>query len=340
MGLVREPSGRINNLDSEVREDVELAAEVHARASGVPLMPPEGSDAATVLPAAPTVPLATFLALMEAALHMRRGPRAYLVPSPSGKYNPEPSFRPAINARSRELAARLRPTEVEAYELLYASADAARSKLDAARRANEDAELKDCTFMPVAYAGGQAVEGRALKQAARQAAAAPRSGSTTPQSTPVKQQQMLHRTPQAQQPQQWAAAAVEEDGGDEESDAQFLALEREVREALAGASLTASQLEGGEVAGMSVDPANLRATEEMLLDLLSAGGADGSEGGEEFNLEEMEARVKGLLAGGSGGGAAASSLEALAGELSRWDHHADPTMQTMISSAKMQSVGR
>ena len=116
-----------------------------------------------------------------------------------------------------------------------------------------------------------------------------------------------------------------------------------MREALAGASLTASQLEGSaggvNLPAMTaalraqlgdVDPADLRATEEMLLDLL--GGAAGMEG-EDETPEEMESRVSALLAAGEG--RAVSSLEDLASELSHWDHQADPTMQTV---GKMQAA--
>ena len=320
---------------------MELAAELHAKHSGVPLLPEggglppaDGSDDASLaaafdaLPLAPTVALDAFISLMEGALQMRRGPRAYLVPSPSAKYNPEPTFRPAINQRSRELAARLRPADVETYEILYAAADVARAKLEAARRANEEAELKDCTFAPVMIVpsngvGPGAVEGRALKQAARPPAPTPRSGSTTPR-TPggaagkVQEQQ---RQRQVQHQQQYRRAQEDEyDDDDEEGDEQFLALEREVREALAaGSSL---QLGGGsgsitlpEVTaalraqmggtGGAVDPLDLRATEEMLLNLL--GGEDQEEGEEEVQQEERP-RFHGSKGGVSG-------LEELASEL-------------------------
>jgi hypothetical protein len=113
-----------------------------------------------------------------------------------------------------------------------------------------------------------------------------------------------------------------EEEEDEEVDQEFLALEQEVREALQGASLTASQLEGiarsghadkatlpevtaalrAQLQSGGVDPEDLRATEEMLLDLLGGSAA--------------------AALGPSGDGA--SKMEQLAGELSQWDHRTDP----------------
>lgn len=327
VALVRQPTGHVENLDNEVREDVEIAAEVHAKASGVPLFPEgatsaeESAEALAALPPAPVVTLDGFVSLMEAAIQLRRGPRAYLVPSPSAKCNPEPTFRPEINPRSRELAARLRPAEVEAYEILYQQADASRAKLEEARRAQEEAELRECTFMPLINSASLAAEGRALRQASK-----PGSGGA---------QAMLSATPRTPRSNNNATAAQlmrsPQAKPEFDEDAQFLALEREVHEALAGASLTASQLDGSTVnlpamtaalkaqLGNDVDPADLRATEEMLLDLLGGGGMDGEGEG------DMESRISGLL---SGGAQSALSLQELASELNQWDHRADPKMQT------------
>jgi len=311
VALVRQPTSHMENLDNEVREDVVVAAEIHASASGVPLFPEgpfeeeeEVASALAALPPAPPVTLEGFVSLMESALQQRRGPRAYLVPSPSAKHNPEPTFRPAINPRSRELAARLRPAEVETYEILYQHADASRAKLEEARRMLEEAELRECTFMPMINSASLAAEGRALRQAAKQAV----NKTTTPR-TPRSNNAAVKQT-RSPQPR------------DIDEDAQFLALEREVHEALAGASLTASQLDRNLPAalkaqlGGDVDPADLRATEEMLLDLLGGGAG-------------MDGEGSGMMSGG------ALSLQDLANELNQWDPQADPSS---IRAAKTVSA--
>lgn len=50
-----------------------------------------------------------FCALMDEVLTRRRGPRAYLAPSPPPRYQPEEMFHPCITERSKQLAARMRP---------------------------------------------------------------------------------------------------------------------------------------------------------------------------------------------------------------------------------------
>ncbi|KAL6760366.1 hypothetical protein V8C86DRAFT_1773436, partial [Haematococcus lacustris] len=166
VGLVRAATARMDNLDNEVREDVELAAEIHARASGVPLLP-DGLDLAG-LPKAPSVSLAAFTQLMDEALSRRRKPRAYLVPSPSAKYQPTHTFQPTINKRSKGLATQLRPGEIPVYELLHHHSEAIRSKHEALRRQLEEASMTGCTFAPKLNAPvlqGRPVEGRALRAA-------------------------------------------------------------------------------------------------------------------------------------------------------------------------------
>jgi hypothetical protein len=93
---------------------------------------------------------------------------------------------------------------------------------------------------------------------------------------------------------------------------QFLALEREVREALQGVSLTSQQLDGigapAGAGGADVDPGDLRATEAMLLDLLGADTAEGS--------------FQDRLAATLGGDAASSS-----------SHYAAPALSSFAASA-------
>lgn len=50
-----------------------------------------------------------FCGLMEEVLATRRGPRAYLAPSPTRKYVPTDTYKPQINQRSKQLASRVRP---------------------------------------------------------------------------------------------------------------------------------------------------------------------------------------------------------------------------------------
>ncbi|GAX82985.1 hypothetical protein CEUSTIGMA_g10412.t1 [Chlamydomonas eustigma] len=376
VALIRRPDARLDNLDTEVREDVEIAAEVHAKAVGVLLLPAELSAdqgagpaeaeyeaAVAALPAAPSLTLEDFQSLMEQALLLRRGPRAYLVPSPSSKHNPEPSFRPAINQRSRELAARLRPTEIHTFELLHHTADSARVKLEAARKANEDAELRSCTFMPSLNSNTLGAEGKALRGIRQQGGVG--SGATTPRTPRGHSAAITPSSPSKQQQQQQGVhtpltgllSGVQQFEDDEEVDREFLALEQEVREALQGASLTASQLEGLAISGNtalgdagmmtqlpevtaalraqlqsgSVDPEELRATEEMLLDLLGGSAAAAAAGLVAGSGDA--ARGGGIILKGAAG---TSKMEQLAGELSHWDHRSDPlgtSIQVPLHSA-------
>lgn len=65
--------------------------------------------ATTFRPKRPQVPLAAFCTFMEEAIAARPRPRAYLAPSPPQKYAPADTFAPAIDPRSKQLAAKIRP---------------------------------------------------------------------------------------------------------------------------------------------------------------------------------------------------------------------------------------
>jgi len=302
ISLVRAPTDRMDNLDNEVREDVELAAELHAKALKVQLFPDSPAAGASSLPPAAPVNLEQFASLMEEALQLRRGPRAYLVPSPSGKNIPMHTFKPQINKRSREMAARLRPPQLALHELLHSNAEAMRSKLDALRRENEEAAMRDCTFAPKLNAKGKVVEGRALRASGVQAPSS-RGNSAAPSprlvggGVPNAQQQMSEME-------------------------QFLAMEQALEEAMAGVSLADQELEDVATTpntqrqqvlrasanpllgapqvsavlraqlGADVDPADLRATEELLLDLLT--GSDASDPAAD---SEVVNKLHQLLAG-------------------------------------------
>ncbi|KAG2436669.1 hypothetical protein HXX76_006197 [Chlamydomonas incerta] len=190
-------SPRADNLDNEVLMDVEAAADVWARANGV-LLSPEEQHAAKAAAASPRegaaaspakskaggavaggaggggllcgpcppLSLDMFMSCMEEALRLRRGPRAYLVPSPSAKQAPQHSFRPAINPRSRAMAAKSRPDAASTFELLHRVAAQNAERLEALRREKEEAGLAGCTFQPQLNASSRAASGRALKAAA------------------------------------------------------------------------------------------------------------------------------------------------------------------------------
>ena len=193
-------SPRADNLDNEVLMDVEAAADVWARANGVLLSPEEqaakaGAAAAAASPReggsaaspaksqaggggadvggggvlsgpCPPLSLDMFMSCMEEALRLRRGPRAYLVPSPSAKQAPQHSFRPAINPRSRAMAAKSRPDAASTFELLHRVAAQNAERLEALRREKEEAGLAGCTFQPQLNASSRSASGRALKAAA------------------------------------------------------------------------------------------------------------------------------------------------------------------------------
>lgn len=189
----------LDNLDDEVRADLELAARLYLKQrsklgrenSGTSSadfhMPPpptldliataqSNKQAAVALaalgrgPSAPPTPATPgvvifdrFCQFMEAALTMRRGPRTYLAPSPPPKYTPEESFQPKISERSKQLAARLRPADMPVYEVLHQEATNLNTKMEAKRREQADASLEGCTFAPHLVAEQLVKEGKALR---------------------------------------------------------------------------------------------------------------------------------------------------------------------------------
>ncbi len=278
-----------------MREDVESAAAIHAQASGIPLLPEPGQGSSSpggqgddeedeagrlaALPPAPLVDLPLFSALMEEALRQRRKPRAYLVPSPSTKQVPSHSFHPTINKRSRDLAARLRPAELAAHDVLHHTAEALRAKLEAARRDAEAQALAGCTFVPRLNpglpGGGPPVEGRALR-AARAAIAQGGNARQSHQAAPLQQQQQQQQAssgsyaspanlvPRAPPPPPRAKAAGAVDGSAgasstgssgaaaaqhaQQQQQRFAELEAQVHEALQGVNQATARLHALEEA--------------------------------------------------------------------------------------------
>ncbi|KAF5842487.1 hypothetical protein DUNSADRAFT_6731 [Dunaliella salina] len=385
VGLVRNSTEHMDNLDIEVREDVELAAEAHAHACRVPLLPSEAvlatatpeeqQQAVAALPPCPPVDLQTFSSLMEGALLRKRKPRAYLVPSPTNKSVPSHPFKPNINKRSKKMAARLRPAELSPHDILHYNAEAVRTKHEALRKAMKDEvrtkhealrkamkdeALRGCTFRPRLnsnFINGRPVEGKALRSSGYGVGS---SMNTPRRSVPPLPEGAMLLDEKTQQ-----LAAMREMGpvsGDEMS--HFRALEAEVEDALAGVSGShsrLSELDQGEPSpqaeqeehdlqqpeqppqqqqhhhqqvqgtpagaeekphtpdvsqvlkarlppGSEVDPRDMRATEEFLLDMLGQAGPPGSdEGGPDAAApskgsaeEAIQAEMMAALEPGSG----------------------------------------
>ncbi|EFJ40059.1 hypothetical protein VOLCADRAFT_120064 [Volvox carteri f. nagariensis] len=172
---------RADNLDSEVLLDVEAAADVWARANGMMLTSnnngnkpprssatsqqlcgPSGSGCGGMLLSGPCPPMSIemFMSCMEEALRLRRGPRAYLVPSPPAKQETSHTFRPSINPRSRALAAKSRPETASTFELLHRVAAKTAERLEVLRRRKEEAGMAGCTFQPQLNSNRNSLGGR------------------------------------------------------------------------------------------------------------------------------------------------------------------------------------
>uniref|UniRef100_A0A7S0R6Y6 PFU domain-containing protein n=1 Tax=Chlamydomonas leiostraca TaxID=1034604 RepID=A0A7S0R6Y6_9CHLO len=376
VGLVRMPSAHMDNLDTEVREDVERAAELHARVSNVPLFPkdaPAGTvhteDALAALPAAPTVDIDSFSELMEEALLKHRKPRAYLVPSPSSKYQPNYSFKPQINARSNAMASKVRHPELPHHEVLHHNAEVTRARIDKLRREMEEAKMQGCTFQPTLNApvvNGRPVEGRALRAAGTSSRAA--SAYTSAMASPRKG------------PSYNAAAGSQQ----QEQLQEFLAVEQLVQQTVeqSGLAIAASDMKTQQVADANsaagtpnsathpasvalrdsmkgVNPQDLHATEMMLLGMLNepnleqdsqvldmlhsylmaANAKAGQEAGAEVHVaprrstKESQANPNtvNLFVVPAVGSTQqqASAMEDLASSLEKWDPHSDPTLASV-----------
>lgn len=111
-----------------------------------------------------------FVALMSEVLDLTRGiARQYLLPLPSARRKwEEPTFKPTIEPRSLALAARTRPEGLPAHEILYRTAQETAEKKEIARKEQEAAILKECSFQPTFVAAHPMVnQGRVLKMASQ-----------------------------------------------------------------------------------------------------------------------------------------------------------------------------
>ncbi|KAI8463811.1 MAG: hypothetical protein J3K34DRAFT_135272 [Monoraphidium minutum] len=196
--LLQDPPACLEELDDDVREDVEVAARLACRppsprqafrhqdsaasaASSFFMPPPPAVDmrqgallgakawpgSAPPSPKPPVDPtrvtLDAFCGLMEDAIAARPRPRAYLAPSPPQKYTPAETFAPVISERSKMLAARLRPKDTPAHEILHREATHISAKKAALRAAAQDAALRECTFAPRLVSEQLVPKGRVMK---------------------------------------------------------------------------------------------------------------------------------------------------------------------------------
>ncbi|KAF6256830.1 hypothetical protein COO60DRAFT_1656523 [Scenedesmus sp. NREL 46B-D3] len=94
------------------------------------------------------VNLRQFCEVMEEVLATRRGPRTYLAPSPPRKYVPSETYKPHIDAKSKQLAAKIRPKDTPLYEVLYQEGSALNQRKNERRVRAEAEMLSTCTFAP------------------------------------------------------------------------------------------------------------------------------------------------------------------------------------------------
>ncbi|KAK9799846.1 hypothetical protein WJX73_009342 [Symbiochloris irregularis] len=171
----------LDTLDWEVRADVDAAVRLHesrmSREGGQAQRDRFRDSTASADQVPSLVDLANmdssrveqeqFVGLMMQVLQRSAGvPRAYLLPAPLVNDHQEPTFTPEIKARSKVLAARRRPENVPAYELLHAMAGATREKMEGMRMQAQEALLQECTFSPeLVSALGKTARGKALRAA-------------------------------------------------------------------------------------------------------------------------------------------------------------------------------
>lgn len=109
-----------------------------------------------------------FEALMFEVLHRTRGiARQYLqpLPAPRKKWD-DPTFKPALGKRSLKMATKnLRPEGVPGHELLYRTAQETAEKIEARRKAREEATLRECSFRPALVSAPLVSKGKALQMA-------------------------------------------------------------------------------------------------------------------------------------------------------------------------------
>eukprot|EP00889_Picochlorum_renovo_P000958 jgi/Picre1/27988/NNA_000949.t1 len=151
----------MDTIDPEVRADVELAARLAMRQESLRSEQSAGepsptltdmSESSLVIEEHPSVFVteSTFINLMNEVIRRTRGyTRAYLLPMPGTRKKwEEPTFKPALDTKSRQMAERLRPKSMPSHEILYNTAADTAAKIELMKKEIEAEELKACTFKP------------------------------------------------------------------------------------------------------------------------------------------------------------------------------------------------
>lgn len=151
----------MDTIDPEVRADVELAARLAMRQESLRSQQSAGepsptltdmSESSLVIEEHPSVFVteSTFINLMNEVIRRTRGyTRAYLLPMPGTRKKwEEPTFKPALDTKSRQMAERLRPKTMPSHEILYNTAADTAAKIELMKKEIEAEELKECTFKP------------------------------------------------------------------------------------------------------------------------------------------------------------------------------------------------
>ncbi|MEW5317077.1 MAG: hypothetical protein WDW38_008408 [Sanguina aurantia] len=291
---------------------------------------------------------------MEAALAQRRGPRSYLVPSPSSKKTISHTYKPAINARSKEMAAKLRPPEVALHEILHQNARHTKDKLEAKRQETQEALLRDCTFQPkLNGVRGSGIFVTAASRAEAQATAAATASNNNRTSRTLNFHDNGSDTVASDSPSRSADSPRQQQHAhhpgspspynarstlDSSALNEFAALERELTDMLEATGSATQRLDhlkqhnkasaasgdGGFAGGSNPsEPRDLKVIEEMLLHQLH----DPSKGGIDYDagLTKMVARLssQGLEGEGLRGPAARSGGGVVAGGGSAMQHLAE-----------------
>ncbi|KAF8057295.1 hypothetical protein HT031_006103 [Scenedesmus sp. PABB004] len=264
------------------------------------------------------VSFGSFCSLMAEVLAARRGPRAYLAPSPPRTFVPAETFQPTITQRSKQLAAKIRPKDTPLFEALYAEGGAIRAKLSEKRAAAEAQATSSCTFAPRLVSHQMVKEGRVMRSVRdgtwNTNSAATSKGGALDSADSLQALAALmaggaEQRPAAQQPAAAAAAAAERPAeaqrlAAKELSAQLARLQeaQDAAEAAAAAEEAAGAEERRAAAGEAGCDAEAGEAGE-------AGEEDDFEGSEEQRAYlELEAEVAQMLAATSAAAEAAERL--------------------------------
>lgn len=144
----------MDTIDPEVRADVEHAAKLamsrHLKKQDELS---DGDGSAYSLDEEQTLFMteSEFIDLMNEVIQRTRGyTRAYLLPMPGMRAKwEEPTFKPRLDKKSMQLAARMRPEALPNHEILYNTAAETAAKIELMKREIHSREMEECTFQPV-----------------------------------------------------------------------------------------------------------------------------------------------------------------------------------------------